>query len=638
MHTHRVDSYLLTENLKIEIVHESNPYFAGENICLVIRIKHLGSHQELILLKNSLKELHEKIEAVDDYPESQNKDNANIQEDKRQSWSMKSLLSAMKGISGEEKPNSEYMNLERQKAQREQLVRQIKYHKAVELMSGYIQIFGMFEFNLDVIDETRLDKTNVKVIGLDKPLNHVTRKMSGTVIEDNEFNQSSFLARYFHSNRGSKFLGSSTANEDELKDENNGVFTLAVQDESTEYKHFPVLLIPQTLVFPELTLEPGETRVFRFTSGKLPRKLPPSYYVSPNISINYSLEVGMGRLHHGDIKQETIKVPINIAPFVSRFGGQYSPVLNKKVIIMEPGVVKEMKQRGSSISRSASNPMNLNVRRLSTISMTNSDKNEDVQNLVQNFTKLVESNQDGFGDLEELVNSQMEIQFPEESSNEDSSILPTSTVLDNISDLTRITANKPNKELGLNEEEGLVPQLDNLQNIYHINWNGNSIGKIICSKRFYTISDDIDLVLELNPISPPVHRVSGVTVTLESCELINPQYVADLESLKNPQINHIYDARTVCFDNCDRISLKLIMPKTPTYQLTSQFKSDVFQLRWMLGIKFVLLPRTANVSLEQFYEDKKGVLYRAKETLEGEEFSCRVPLTVLPSASKYGGW
>ncbi|CAR27768.1 ZYRO0D06116p [Zygosaccharomyces rouxii] len=654
MRTHRVDSYLLTENIRLEIVHESNPYFAGENISLVIRIKHLGSYQELVSLKDSLKELHEEIEAQGAYVESQDNDNTNVQEDGRQPWSMKSLLNAMKGMSEEDvKPNNAHIDLERQKRQREQLVKQIKYHKPVELMSGYVQIFGMFQFDPEVINETKLDKTSVKVVGLDTPLSHVTKKMSGTAVEENDSNQPNSLAKYFHSKRSAQFLGSSNVNEDELKGDHNAVFTLAAHDESVEYRQFPILLIPQTLLFSELNLEPGETKVFRFKSSKLSRMIPPSYYVSPNISINYSLEVGMGRLYHGDIEQDTIKVPINIAPFVSRSGAQYSPVLNEKVTIMEPGLVKEVKQRQPSGGRVVSSTVHQHARRPSAFSLMNSDRNQDVEKLIHNFAKLVESNQDEFGDLEELVDSQMAIQFPEESSDESPTLMNSdekredengyvtkrmSTVSSNVSDLARLTANRPARKLGFNEEKGLIPQLDNLQNIYQINWNGQSITRIVCSKRFYTITDDIDLVLELDHNSPPTHKVSAVTVTLESCELINPEYVTDLENLKKPQVNRIYDAHAICFDDCDRIPLKLIMPKTPMYQLASQFKTDVFQLRWMLGIKFVLVPRTANISLEQFYEDKKGVLYHAKEILEGEEFSCHIPLAILPSASKYGGW
>lgn len=654
MRTHRVDSYLLTENIKLEIVHESNPYFAGENISLVIRIKHLGLHQELISLRNSFKELQEEIESQEAYIQSQNNNDSNRREDRKQPWSMKSLLNAVKGISEEEViSENTYMDLESQKVQREQLVKQIKYHEPVELMSGYVQISGMFQFDPELISKEKLDKASVKVVGLDTPLNHVTRKTSGTVVGENDMNQSNSLARYFHSNGNSQILGSSSANEDELKGDNSAAFTLAAHDEPVEYEQFPILLIPQTLLFSELTLEPGETRVFRFKSTKLSPMIPPSYYVSQNISINYSLEVGMGKLSHGGIKQDTIKVPINVAPFVSRSGGQYSPVLNEKMVIMEPGVVKEVKQRRPSTGRAMLNSTHLHTGKSSTGTLTKLERNQEVEKLIQNFIRLVKSNRDELGDLEELVDSQMEIQFPEELSDDSPSTTNsdekkkdesrhkmnrTSTVSDNVSDLVGLTASRPNRKLEFSEEEGLVSQLSNLQNIYQINWNGKSISRILCSRKFYTITDDIDLVIELDPVSPPTHKVTAATVTLESCELINPKYVTDLENLKRPQVNRIYDAHAICFDDCDRIPLKLIIPKTPMYQLTSQFKTDVFQVRWMLGVKFVLVPRMANVSLEQFYEDKKGVLYHAKEILEGEEFSCRIPLTVLPSASKFGGW
>lgn len=659
MRTHRVDSYLLTENLRLEIVHESNPYFAGENISLVIRIKHLGSQQELDTLKEYLKELHEEIEARDVFLESQNGNNSNgnsdVEKNGKQAWSMKSLLNAMKGISEEDiEEKNVKLDFERRKKQREQLVKQIKFHKPVELMSGYVQISGMFQFDPDVVNETKLDNAGVKVVGLDTPLNHVTKKMSGTLVEEDDSKQLNSLTKYFHSKRSTPFLGSVNANEDELKDDSNAAFTLAAHDETFEYKQFPVLLIPQTLLFSELSLEPGEIRVFRFKSARLSQRIPASYYVSPNISINYSLEVGMGRLHYGDVKQDTIKVPINVAPYVSKTGGQYAPTLNEKVTIMDPGLVKEVRQRQSTGGRIASNSMHSRTRSQSSFTLVNGDRNQDVEKLVRNFVKMVESDRNEFEDIEELVDSQMDLQFPEVSSDESPTLTNSNekkevengyltrrmtTVPRNISDLSSMkTTTGSNKRWDSDEGKGLIPQLENLQNFYQINWNGQSITRIICSKPFYTITEDIDLVIELDRNSPSSHKVSALTVTLETCELINPKYVADVDNIKKPQVNHIYDAHVICFDDTDRIPLKLIIPKTPMYQLTSQFKTDVFQLKWMLGIKFVLVPKTENVGLEQFYEDKKGVLYHSKETLEGEEFACHIPLTILPSASKYGGW
>ncbi|AQZ13454.1 RGP1 (YDR137W) [Zygosaccharomyces parabailii] len=649
MRTHRVDSYLLTDNLRLEIVHEANPFFAGEYISLVIRIKHLGSQQELSNLREALTELHEEIESRGTLSGEQS--GGSNREEEKKPWSMRSLLDAMKRPSEDNTDFSAVPGLEKQKKLREQLAKQIRFHKPVNLMSGYVQISGVFQFDPEVVDEAKLEKPNIKLVGLDTPLNHVTKKMSGITMEKDDYTQNDHLMKYVHSKRTSPFLGVSS-NIEELKGDGGAIFALGAHDETIEYRQFPILLIPQTLLFSELKLEPGETKVFCFKSGKLPQKLPPSYYNSPVMSINYSLEVGLNRVYHGDIKQDTIKVPFNLAPYVSKGGCQYSTILNENVIIMEPGIVKGVKQRNGGPGKVTS-IANSHHHKKPFLASSFQVKDPVREELIRNFVKLIESNENGFEDIEDLVDLQIQLQFPNETNDEEIALVNgdekqneengfsakrASTVSSNVSELARFPSNLSGMKMTSNEEKGLIPQLNDLQNVYQINWNGQSITKLVCSKPFYTTSDDIDLVLEIDPISPPLHKVSAVTITLESCELMNPKFVADVEVLKKTQFHNVYDAHAICFDDCNRIPFKLLTPKTSTHQLSSQFKTDVFQLKWMLKVKFVLVPRTTNVCLEQFYEDKKGVLYHAKETLEGEEFCCHIPLTILPSASSFGGW
>ncbi|QLG74519.1 hypothetical protein HG535_0G04020 [Zygotorulaspora mrakii] len=638
MHSHRIDSFLVAENVRVEIVHESNPYFAGEPVSLVVRIRHLGSQDELFTIGDTIKTLQQEVES-----ESRERGAGNGSQDggnqENKPWLMKSLLKALNvDKDGDDLKEKE---LERKHKMIDTLKEQLKLHEPIELISGYLQIYGVFQFDAEFIREFKLDNTSMVGGGMDAFLQHGGDSNTDTV------DGGSSLAKYLNSKHHALQDDPSS-----LFGEGNLFLAGVNSNYSTEYKKSPILLVPQTLLFTELTLEPGTIKTFRLKTEDLPMDLPPTYNISKNVSINYNLDFGVGKLLLADVKEYKIHVPIFVAPYVSPMGCQYTYKLNQKVKILEPAIVKEIKQKPNSQKRLSSSFI-ATPRRMSS-SMLYHEKNDSAEKLKRNFVQLIKSNQNGERDIEELVDLQMKMQFEsldEEPFPNEANDLPHSnetsylsqrpnSVANNILNLRNWNFNTVTENSdGLEDSSiGLVPQISNPQNIYQINWNGQSITKLILSNTFYTTADDIDLVLEIDQSSPPLHKLSAVTVSLEAFELVNQNYAAESIKTSKPKGNQFYEARCICFDKCDSIPMKLIIPKTPMSQLPSQFRTDIFQFKWMLVLKFVLVPRIENVNLEQFYEDKKGVLFHAKETLEGEEFSCHIPIPLLPSSRNFGGW
>ncbi|QLQ82389.1 hypothetical protein HG537_0H01510 [Torulaspora globosa] len=631
MHSRRIDSFLITDNLRLDIIHESNPYYAGEPISLVVRIKHLGSQDELASLKDGIKKLHEK---------RQSNESVKLREEQKPGWSMKSLLVALK--SGQQE-GQEVSQAEKEIDERLQMVisKQLQFHKPVELMSGYCQISGVFQFDPEVIDESKMKNLGSKMVGISNALNQENRPDSSA------FNgPDSSLAKYYNSKHNASALGiGSVADEHAgLNGEGNGVFALGHMDSSIEYGSLPIFLIPQTLLFSEITLEPGKMKSYRFKSTELPRDLAPSYNISKKIAVSYDLEFGVSRLVHGDIKQHVIRVPITLAPYISNSGCQLTSSLDHPPSIMEPADVKEIKQKPHAQKRSSTTSLGPISRRSSTFVAT-----QDTGGIIRNFVNLVESNEDGFENIDDLVDSQIEKQFDEDKGAVDNIFNDQSDeslrhyiskraelVQNNVSSLVSLFGKgETGPELNSKSEE--IPQLTNLQKTYQINWNGQPITKLFLSKPFFTTSEDIDLVLELDSSLSSMHKVSAVNVSLESFELINRNYAADANALNKPQGHQIYECHTICFDECKRVPLKLLIPRNPVHQVPSQFKTDIFQFKWMLTLRFVLIPRS-DTYLERFYEDAKGTLLHAKETIEGESFLCHIPLIILPTAHTFGGW
>lgn len=641
MHTHRIDSFLLTENLRLEIVHEANPFFAGEPISLVVRIRHLGSQNEYFTINEKIKELQQEIENMR-RERQQEVDNGHKEDSKP--WIMKSLMKAFNADNHGEDLSK--IGLEKHSKSIELLTKQLSFHKPVELISGYLQVSGVFQFDPEFLREFKMDKTSTNMSGMDGFMNHGGDCQPG-IHDKND------ISKFINSKHSPSTVGLASISDERagLLGEGNSLFAINNNDYNVDSRRTPILLIPQTLLFTEVVLEPGMSKVFRFKTSNLPLDLPPSYNISKNMNVNYNLEFGVSMLFVKDVRQSKIHVPISIAPYVTANGSQYTFKLNEKLIIMEPGVVKELKQKPNQ-KRPSSSSIGT-PRRMSSF-MLNQETNDHAKSVESNFVKLIKSNQNGDKDIEELVDLQMQMQFKDlnqddlsNTSNELSQNIDTSyssrkpnSVANNISNLKSLNSKFFQDTSGEDLEgvNNLVPQISNLQNFYQINWNGQPITKLTLSNPFYTTADDIDLVLTLDPSSPPLHKVSAVTVSLEAFELVNRDYASDSSKISKPQGNQVYEAHAICFDKCDSIPLKLIFPKTPMNQMPSQFRTDVFQFKWMLVFKFVLVPRIENINLEQFYEDKKGVLFHAKETLEGEEFSCHIPIPILPSSGNFGGW
>ncbi|CCK71889.1 Rgp1p KNAG_0I00980 [Huiozyma naganishii CBS 8797] len=647
MHTHKVESFLVTDNVRLEIVHESNPYFAGEHISLVIRLRHLGSLREQAHWRSRIDQLHRDIE------ERLDREHAGESAEQEQSklegpsaWSMKFLFGAFRADEGPqqtEAADGESTDLpadvttEDEEGFRQFIMKQLRQHKPVDLISAYVQVAGMFQYNLDVIAEDQLQNKGAKIVGFD------VLEGAGAwnkVTQQHELSQYSNSSYEFTANLDSRYVltpGANTGN-----DNSNAQY-------SEDYKELPTFLIPQTLLFSEISLQPGEVKTFHFKSTKLPVDLCPSYTHSRNVAVNYSLQFGVSTLSHDEIVPYKTRIPITIAPFVDSNSGQYTAMVDKVPTIMQPGTIKEVNVKQKRSPSSAS----MFTRRSSGNLLNDKLSNDTIKLMKQKFIELVEDNKVGAMDIDQLVDKQLEVQFGNAEDSEtnedpfetgDAGIKPSSTTRDNIMGLKRsIPKNLSKKLMKQDQENGnpktLISQLDSsLQRSYVINRNGTLIAKIGFSKLFYTTNDDIDLVIYPEPHTG--FKISAVNVSLESAELLNKTYVLQSEQVR-PFYHNVSDARSVCYDECQSIPLKLLIPRTPRNQISSQFRTNIFELKWVLSFQFILIDRRESddgQNLFQFYEDKKGALYHSKKTMEGEEFSFKMPICILPSSKNFGGW
>ncbi|SCU90186.1 LADA_0F02410g1_1 [Lachancea dasiensis] len=612
MRNHRVDSKNVAENVKLEVVYESNPSFAGESIQVLLRLKHVGSPQTRDQLEHQIHKLKQEQEEM--YKEAQ----AN----KRRSWSVQTILGP---FTREQKNRQEEIRV-----QITQLQKELNFHNPVTLTSCYVQIYGLFQYDPEVLNPQSFQHpTDHKLAGMGS-LAISTRKASAT----------------------QGFAGILFSNLEDVARE-----SLAAPE--VEMAKVPILLIPQTLIFSEVMLDPGQTRAFQFKSPRLPQELPPSYQTSKRLKIHYILNFGLTEVRSQILSPFNADFNIHICPFLDRNGRQFTSKLDSDITITAPGRAKEIKD--SPRTRRKSSSSILLRRKSSMISVSsmedknniNSECKEVFKGLVRDHASSAELN-DG---REGLVDQLMECQFRDgnyDTSEEDDSGTAQESnqspikrdavsVRDNLS-----TAFREFVDAGWSEEnrgdikpsdtEDFVPQLSNRQNEYVINRNGAFIAKVVLSDPFHTTADNIDLTIHF--ATEGKYKTSAVTTSLKSFELVNPKYALETSSQVVKQQGKTMDeCRSICFEDTSVIHMKLLPQKSPNNLMTSQFKSDIFQFKWMLCVKFVLIDRAESLDLlQEFYEDKNGVLSHAKQSLEGEEFLCHIPLTILPTAKSFAGW
>ncbi|AGO13694.1 AaceriAGL179Cp [[Ashbya] aceris (nom. inval.)] len=591
MRSRRVDTVLVKENVRLEVVYERNPFIAGEAVGLVIRLRHLGSVQAQLQLSERLQELE------------QARNSRQFQKNGERSSLISTLWSA---LSQEERFREE--DAERQI---EELERQKTFNQPVDLLSFYVQLVGEFWYNSEVLNARKVQHTNKLIAapaqssppagGGGSPINGLRAEPSEPI---------------------RNFVDTDTSNDAASKGDKGCV---------------PLVVIPQTLLFGELSLRPGEVRVFHFRSAALPETLPPSYTLGDTFKILYQLQVG-GIIHsQPSIDSVSFSFPLNVCSYLNEQGSQYIPELGNDPVILPVGHVKER----ADLQRRRSTQSTFTKHRGSINSIPDFQERFNIlEKSKKHFKELLSSEKEDCSS-DQLVEKLLNFQFGEEyiRNINNGSELAESFEEDQYREPQHLTMSQHRCD-SLVDDKGspkapLQPVMDNLRKEYLVNRNGENICTISLSKLFYGVNDDIDLTIIIPPASK--YKVTGVSTALELLELINPDYLAN-EKTKESRRYPVYEEHSVCFEGCSDIPIKLLPSRSPTSIYPNQFRTNIFQLSWTLCFKFVIVDKTESDTLVEVYKDRNGALFQAKEELQGEKFIFRVPIVVLGSSKQLGGW
>jgi hypothetical protein len=356
----------------------------------------------------------------------------------------------------------------------------------------------------------------------------------------------------------------------------------------------PLLSTPQSILFVDLRLAPGESKSYKY-SFKLPRGLPPSHR-GKAIKISYKLVIGTQR--PGGAKEQQVKsveVPFRILGSVNNHGELLGHDL------MSPYIILRDQARVKVVDNEAAKDSN-----------------------IKPTPKPNESTLDDFlSYVEELLtrprqNSSYGLLSPTEArrSRRASSIEEPSTAKEAI-DMAIMRSNT-------------ATEFQQSANRFEITRSGQRVAVVMLARPAYRLGETITAAIDFTDADIPSYAIHA---SLESSEKVDNSIALRSEA----SIFRVTRKSYVSHSESTLFARRVVFSPTIPVSATPEFITSGISLEWKIRIEFVT-PRLANGDgesresdadlLEEVSRDDRGVVLAAAEVLECESFEIAVPLRV----------
>ncbi|KAF4636723.1 hypothetical protein G7Y89_g1369 [Cudoniella acicularis] len=459
----------------------------------------------------------------------------------------------------------------------------VNHHRPPEtLMMGYAQIHGSFTLDGSLISQA--------------PFEEVKRKgavggQGGGVIGVETKRDSGLLRGFGWGNIGESIGGLLGGGELSSIKDMRGI---------ASSRSIPLLSTPQSILFVDLKLAPGESRSFKY-AFKLPRGLPPSHR-GKAIKISYKLVIGTQR--PGGAKEQQVKsveVPFRILGSVNNHGELLGHDL------MSPYIILRDQAR---------------VKVLETPLSSNSESSKDLE--VKTKSKPNESTLDDFlSYVDELLarpreNSSLGLLSPTEKRRDrrQSSIEEPSTAKDAI-DMAILRSNT-------------TTESQQSANRFEIARSGKRVAVIMLARPAYRLGETITAAIDFTGAEIPSYAVH---MALETSEKVDNSIALRSEAsiLRVTRKVHVSHSESTLF------SRRIVFSPTIPISATPEFITSGVSLDWRIRIEFVtpqlsfgdneVMPVKEDL-LEEISRDDRGVVLASAEVLECESFEIAVPIRV----------
>lgn len=454
-------------------------------------------------------------------------------------------------------------------------MRPLQKAQAVNLLMGYAQLSATFILDASLIDQSHFEEVKNKgFLG--------GQAGGGVVGVKKQRPNSGFLGNFnFNSMAGSLNTLMGGDNMSSVKEMN------AI----TNSRAIPLLSTPQSLLFVDMHLEPGEEQSYSYTFP-LPRGLPSSHR-GKAIRISYNLTVGVQGLPGSrDIHTvRQVNVPIRVFPGVSHDGEIFGHDL------MQPHVILRDLAHTKSLSAS--------------------EAQEEVK------TPTTRSDETSATEFLQFVDTILDRNRRRQSS---------TGTMEAFSH--HHEAGEQNKALqAVNRAILFSNQLldsDSSPNRFEIARNGLRVAVIVVDRPLHRLGETVTSVIDFSEGQVPC---ASLRSTLETTEKVSPSLAVRSAATINRVTRKIYAGRSENILFAQRATFAPSIPAsaTPTFVTTG------VNLDWSLRFEFGTIKPVENEEgevipatdlLEEVVNDERGSINVAVENLDCETFEVVIPITV----------
>ncbi|XXG97176.1 Proteasome subunit alpha type-2 [Hypoxylon texense] len=367
-------------------------------------------------------------------------------------------------------------------------------------------------------------------------------------------------------------------------------------------KAIPLLSTPQSILFVDLQLAPGESRSYEYTF-KLPRGLPPTHR-GKAMKISYSLVIGTQR--PGGTKEQqvrSVEIPFRVLGSVNSHGEILGhDLLSPYIILRDLAKVQSLDKSSTAAS--------------SKRSISERPPDSTYNGFLSYVQELLDRPHQGLGLLSPTATAPQ--------SRRTSAYEEAASARDAI-DLAILRSN-------LSSESGQS------SNRFEIARNGRRVGVVMLARPAYKLGESVSMAIDFTGAEIPCYAIHAA---LETAERVEPTLALRSEASVHRVTRKVYASSSEATLFARRVVFHPAIP----IGATPEFVTSGLSLEWKIRIEFVVPASASSPSsttaeyvvddddphplLEEISrDDRGGLVLVAAENLECESFEVAVPLRV----------
>jgi hypothetical protein len=461
------------------------------------------------------------------------------------------------------------------------------YRKPETLMMGYAQLNGSFTLDGSLISQAPFEELKKRgVLG---------GQGGGVIGVETSKRDSGLLRGFGWGNIGESLGGLLGGGEfSSIKDMRGPAGS----------KSIPLLSTPQSILFVDLRLAPGESKSYKYAC-KVPRGLPPSHR-GKAMKILYNLVIGTQR--PGGAREQQVKsveVPFRILGSVNSHGELLGHDL------MSPYIILRDQARVDIIESSPITPVKAHLPHLSIAGRVGSSTDSSLEDFLAYVDELL---------LRPRQNSSLGLLSPTEipRSRRASSYAEEPTSAKEAIDMAILRSN-------------LATDSQHSANRFEVTRNGQRVAVVMLARPAYRIGETITAAIEFTDADIPCYAIHAA---LETSEKVDPAIALRSDASIHRVTRKIHSS----YSESTLFARRVVFTPTIPATATPGFITSGVSLEWKILIEFVTprlgigggdsTARHAADLLEEISRDDRGVVLAAAENIECESFEVAVPLRI----------